>query len=158
MDGQPQPAAAFVVTDYFEVNGWPVRVLPDEGAIGTGFRGDHGQWTCAAQAFDAPTRFLFYSLCPLLVSPVRLAGMAEFVARSNYGLVVGNFELDFSDGEIRYKTSVDAGADALTHELIDRCVMANVVTMDRYLPGITMVLNGDRTPEEAVAVVEGSSS
>jgi hypothetical protein len=26
---------------------------------------------------------------------------AEFITRANYGLIIGNFELDFEDGEIR---------------------------------------------------------
>ena len=33
--------------------------------------------------------------------------MAEFLTRANYGLRIGNFEMDFEDGEVRYKSSVD---------------------------------------------------
>ncbi len=38
----------------------------------------------------------------------RLA-IAEFVARANDGLRIGNFELDFGDGEVRYKRSAWIG-------------------------------------------------
>jgi len=31
----------------------------------------------------------------------------EFLTRANYGLNIGNFEMDFQDGEIRFKTAID---------------------------------------------------
>lgn len=33
-------------------------------------------------------------------------GVAEFITRANYGLIRGNFEMDFNDGELRYKTTI----------------------------------------------------
>jgi len=40
--------------------------------------------------------------------------VAEFINRANYGIIIGNFEMDFADGEIRYKTSIDVQGDKLT--------------------------------------------
>ena len=70
----------------------------------------------------------------------RMAAVAEFITRANYGLIIGNFELDFSDGEIRYKTSLDVEGDRLSQALIKQLVYTNVLTMDQYLPGILAVL------------------
>ena len=44
--------------------------------------------------------------------------IAEFLTRTNYSMIIGNFELDFADGEIRYKTSIDVQGDFLRFELI----------------------------------------
>ena len=76
--------------------------------------------------------------------------MAEFIARANYGIVLGNFEIDFSDGEVRFKTSIDVEGSELTPALIEPVMYANVLTMDEYLPGLLAVSQGTATPEEAV--------
>ena len=34
--------------------------------------------------------------------------MMKYLTLANYGVVNGNFEMDLSDGEIRYKSYVDA--------------------------------------------------
>lgn len=48
--------------------------------------------------------------------------VAEFIARGNFGIVIGNFEIDFSDGEIPYKTSIDVKGDRPSFALIKRLV------------------------------------
>ncbi len=81
--------------------------------------------------------------------------MAEFLTRANYGLVIGNFEMDFGDGEVRYKTSIDVEGDRLTSALIKQMVYINVLMMDRYLPGIMKVAFGNADPARAIAEIEG---
>ncbi len=69
-------------------------------------------------------------------------------------MIVGNFELDFTDGEISYKTSIDVEGDRLSFALIQRVVYANVTMMDEYLPGMMSVIYGNVSPEEAIAQIE----
>ena len=52
--------------------------------------------------------------------------MAEYLHRANYGLRVGNFELDYDDGEIRYKTYIDADFTEIT----DKTIMMSI-----FIPG-----------------------
>ena len=40
-----------------------------------------------------------------------MAQVCEYLTRANYGLTVGNFELDHRDGEIRYKVSINVRDD-----------------------------------------------
>jgi hypothetical protein len=97
---------------------------------------------------------LFYSICPIATPESQLIAMAEFITRANYGLIIGNFELDFSDGEIRYKTSIDVEGDTLSQALIKQLVYTNVLTMDQYLPGILAVLEQGMSPQDAISLVE----
>jgi hypothetical protein len=83
--------------------------------------------------------------------------IAEFIARANFGMIIGNFELDFTDGEIRYKTSIDVEGANLTFLQIKRLVYANVMMMDQYLPGIMSLLDSDVEPKDAIAQIEGQS-
>ena len=69
-------------------------------------------------------------------------------------MVIGNFELDFSDGEIRYKTSLDVEGDRLSNALIKQTVYLNVLTMDKYLPALVAVINNELSVDNAIAAVE----
>ena len=81
--------------------------------------------------------------------------VAEFITRANYGLKVGNFEMDMDDGEARFKTSIDVEKSELTRMLVSNLVYINVWTMDRYLPGILSVAYGSETPRQAINKIEG---
>ena len=84
---------------------------------------------------------------------MRLA-VAEYITRANYGLRIGNFELDFDDGEVRYKSSLDFESVELTPGLIRNTIYPAVQTMDRYLPGVLSVVFGGKSAEEAIAAIE----
>ena len=140
---------------FFTEEAWPFMPIESEPILRVPFRGEHGQWMCYAQAREEQQQFVFYSVCPASVPDDKRAPMAEFVTRANYGLIVGNFEMDYRDGELRYKTSVDVEGDELSNALLRSLVYANVAMMDQYLPGILAVLYGGTSPEEAIAQIEG---
>lgn len=140
---------------FFQDDEWKFRQLEDRPILQMGFSGRNGSWMCYAQAKNEQQRFIFYSVLEAKASPEKHPAIAEFLTRANYGLVLGNFEMDYSDGEIRYKTSVDVEGGDLTHEMIKTLVYTNVLMMDKYLPGIMSVLYANIPPEQAVASVEG---
>jgi len=139
---------------FFKEDEWPFTQLEGKPILRTGFSGRNGQWNCFAQAREDQYRFIFYSVCPSNVPEPRRQAMAEFLTRANYGLIIGNFELDYSDGEVRYKTSIDVEGDELTSALIKQMVYANVMTFDKYLPGIMKVMYTDVDPTSAVNEIE----
>ena len=145
------------VISFFKEDDWTFTQVEDRPILRLGFQGDNGQWTCYAQAREEETQLLFYSLCPVKAPEDKRPAVAEFLARANYGLFIGNFELDFGDGEIRFKTSIDVEGERLSPALVRPLVYTNVLMMDRYLPGLMSVIYGGETPAEAVAKVEGAA-
>ncbi|RKX27305.1 MAG: hypothetical protein DRP46_10030 [Candidatus Zixiibacteriota bacterium] len=143
------------VLKFFSDDEWPFSRLGERPILRTGFAGDNGEWTCYAQVQEEQERFIFYSVCPVKAPEEKRPAMAEFLTRVNYGLVIGNFEMDFSDGEIRSKTSADFEGDRASVAVIKNLVYANVLTMDLYLPGIMSILYGDVSPAQAITQVEG---
>lgn len=84
-----------------------------------------------------------------------LAAMAEFIARANFGLKFGNFELDCTTGEVRYKSFVYLGEDKVpSYDMIDNSFNMPLAMFYKYAGGIAAVMSGELTPEEAVAVCE----
>ena len=142
------------VIDFFEQEDWPFVQLEDQTTLRFAFRGDNGRWTCYAITREEEKEFIFYSICPVSTPEDKRTAIAEFLTRANYGIVIGNFDLDFSDGEIRYKTSIDLGGDRLSTVLVRQLVYANVLMMDEYLPGIMAMIEGNVSPEEAIKQFE----
>jgi len=142
------------IRKFFTDDEWYFMQLDEQTVLQMGFQGTNGKWTCYAQVNEEQRLFFFYSVCPINVPEERRPQVAEYITRANYGLKIGNFELDFEDGEVRYKTSVDVENDDLTQALVSNHVYANTWTMDRYLPGLLAVVYGDVQPKDAIEQVE----
>src|SRR5262249_43344450 len=145
------------VVDYLNEDDWKFNVVKDDTALMLSFRGDAGSWQRFATVDEEKQWFTFYSILPSNVPDDKRVEIAEFITRANYGLVIGNFEMDYGDGEVRYKTSVDVEGGELSPKMIENLMRANLMTMDRYFAGIMGVLYGDRDPAEAIAEMEEES-
>lgn len=143
-----------IVKQFFDQDDWTYVQLSDPSVLQLAFQGDAGRWTCLAQSHDEAEQVVFYSICPITAPEASYGAISELLMWANDGMVIGNFELDFSRGEIRYKTSLDVEGDRLTPALMRRLVYPNVQTLDTYLPGILAVLEGRCTPAEAIATIE----
>lgn len=86
----------------------------------------------------------------------KMAIMAEFICRANYGLKNGNFELDMRDGEIRYKSFVDCEGLTPTTEMVRNSIHCPAAMFGRYGDGIVDIIFGNSTAKEAVAKCEKS--
>ena len=138
------------VADFLQSDRWAHEALVGQQAHRVFYQGENGRLICFAQSRQEEQQLIFYSYGPENVPEDRRQAMAEFITRANFGMVLGNFELDFADGEVRFKTSIDVEGAELTAELIKPVIYANVLTMDEYLPGLLTVSQGSATPEEAL--------
>jgi hypothetical protein len=144
--------------EFFEEDEWDFTWLEDMPVLSMNFSGRSGKWICYAQAREDQEQFVFYSVCPVNVPEDRRPVVAEYITRANYGMIIGNFEMDYVDGEVRYKTSIDVEGANLLAPLVKQLVYANVVTMDRYLPGIMTVIYGNASPEAEIERIESTLS
>ncbi|NJN85625.1 MAG: YbjN domain-containing protein [Leptolyngbyaceae cyanobacterium SL_7_1] len=142
------------LVNFFTSDDWSFTRLQGEPILYTAIKGNNGEWNCYAQIRADRSQFIFYSICPISAPEDSRSPIAEFLTRANSGIILGNFELDFEDGEIRYKTSIDVTDDFLSQALIKQLVYANVSMMDEYLPGIQAVIAGEATPLEAIQAIE----
>ena len=113
--------------------------------------GDHGAY---------PT--LVYARAPFLICLARFSHtvpdarrleVAEFLHRVNYGLLLGNFEMDYDEGEVRFRTSLMAEG-SLTHEVLDRYIQMPAAMLDRYAPGLAAIVADGEIAGEALRRVQ----
>jgi hypothetical protein len=142
---------------FFAASDWPFERHAHEPLLRLQFDGENATFTCYARVVEDKDAFVFYALFPEAVPADRRSAVAELLTRLNYGLTIGNFELDFADGEVRYRASIDVDTTELQPELIKPLAAAAVLNMDYYLPGIRAVVRGEATPGEAFASLEGTA-
>lgn len=101
--------------------------------------------------------YLVYAISPIGADEDddrMMANMAEFICRANYGLKAGNFEFDFSDGEIRFKDHVSCEDITPSAAMIKRSIYCPAMMFDRYGSGIVDVIFNDTSAKDAVAKCE----
>jgi hypothetical protein len=143
---------------FFKTQNWTVTPIPEQPILYFYFEGENGRWECYAQAREAQGQFIFYSVLPLKAPQAKYQAVIEYITRANYGMIIGNFEFDFSDGEIRFKTSLDINSSNLDVAVIGQLIYTNLFNVDKYLPGITQILDSDISPEEAIATIESEDA
>jgi hypothetical protein len=139
---------------FMEDDGWHPQAIDDNYVYRAYFVGHNGEVTCFAQIRVDLEQFIFYVVMPVRAPAQMRLAVAEYLTRANYGLRIGNFEMDFDDGEVRYKSSVDFEGVELTTGLIRNVMYPAVQTMDRYLPGVLAVIFGGKSAKEAIIAIE----
>lgn len=147
------------VEAWLEGRGWEHERLPGRDVLRFAFEGDEERWACYAEAQEQYERVVFYSVAPYNVPVEQRAAVAEYITRVNYDLAIGNFELDYADGEVRFKTSLDVKGAQLTQTLVERAVIPNLHAMNTYLPGVAALVGGDdQTPVQLVTSIQSAGS
>ena len=138
------------VEKYFTENDWKYHKEESKGLLLMGVAGHHGTWHSVAHVVEERGQFLFFSLFPTKVPSELRSQAAEFVTRVNYHLVVGGFDLDWSDEEIHYRTSIDLTDQNEVGSLVHHLVGCNLSTMDRFYRPLMSLLFGGKTATQAI--------
>jgi hypothetical protein len=140
--------------DYMEAEKWKYEIIEGETVLRFHFKASSGRLLCYGDVEEDKHWLTFYSYLPVNAPGEKIIEVAEFIARANRGMRIGNFELDYDDGEIRYKTGVDIEGGELTHKMIDNLLRANLSTMNRYFTGLMELIYGGRSPEDVIQEIE----
>jgi hypothetical protein len=123
--------------DYFSSTGLDVDEHADAGWVATDGFGEHGSWLLVGQAHEVAGSLAIYSVLPSRIPEERRDAVALLLTRINYGLIVGNFELDLDDGEVRFKASGPTGTP------LPPLVATVLGQTDRWLPALEAVAGGE---------------
>jgi hypothetical protein len=154
MDIHEKPRLLSAVELWLKSEDWKFVQVEGESAFRMDIQGKSGVWTCFARTDEGREILLFHSIVPNRVPAARRGAAAEFITRANYGMLVGNFELDMNDGDVRFKTSVCVAGGALSPGMIRKVVSYNLSTLDRYLTGLNKVVYGDADPIKTIDEIE----
>ncbi len=97
--------------------------------------------------------YIVYAIFPFRANsddPEVMARTAEFICRANFGVCMGNFEMDYNDGEIRYKCFVDCSGVAPAQSLFANSLICARSMLEGYGTGMLNVIFNGADAESAV--------
>lgn len=142
------------VLAHLERDGVQYRRIGSHAAVEMAVAGDNGSYRMVIVVDAERSVVRFLTFVEGKVPEHRRRDVMEFLTRANYGLLLGNFELDLSDGEVRFKATHESESGELTHATFQNNLYLSVALMDRYFPGLQRVIQGSADAAAAIADIE----
>ena len=133
----------------FDEMGYKYDLYAEKSAFEIGFSLDASINQTKIFLFVEDTYFIALATTPLIVSK-NINSIYEYIARINYGLLNGNFEINPENGEIRYKVYVNFDDKIPPKTAIVDSLVVPVSMMEKYIDGALSVMTGAVKPETAV--------
>jgi len=128
---------------------------PKKKLISVVMVGEFAVKRCTIRLSHNDSLLQIYVNYPIYAKPERIRpSVAEFVTRANYGLALGHFEMDMSDGEIRFHVSQLLHEGSLADEVIGNLFFSSLTATERYYPALMQLLFGGLTAADAVYMAE----
>ena len=137
--------------EYLTAKGWKYHVLEAGTVLRTGLSGENATFQQLLLCENRQGRLVIYGLIDQKVPETKRQQVAELITRLNYGLVMGNWELDFSNGDLRFRTVLCTQGVPPTQGMIEAIHLVNALILDRHYPAIMSVLYGGTSPSTAAA-------
>ena len=148
-------AIATAVKAYYDSQGWKYDYNEDENVFYMRMSLKVVDGCRVITDVQNDKTFITYSIFPIKIPVDKRLAMAEYLTRVNYGLIHGNFEMDFEDGEVRYKVTTCCGPIEMDLNSMETVIDCGFYMLDRYGEGILSILYGNVTPEQAIKNIEG---
>ena len=126
----------------------------DNRSICADFRMEVGTYRIIATVDPEGGLFQIFGYSPVRVPAGARPAVAETIARANYNLRIGKFEMDCDEGELRFQAAQILTEDSLEDAVIDRLMATTMAMLDRYLPAVLSVIYGNELPKDAVKCAE----
>ena len=143
------------VSGWLKEDAWKFEIHEEKNVVKTGVKGESASYTLVFRVNEERQTVVLYVMSPNGVGEEKRMAVSEYLTRANYGLSIGNFEMDFDDGEVRYKVSVDVEGSELTAKMVQNMILAGVTTMDHYYTGMMAIVYGKESPINAISKIEG---
>jgi len=93
--------------------------------------------------------FVFYLNFGVAAAADRRDETARFLTLANSNLMVGNFEIDFEDGLVRFRSSVSFEEMELSDILIRNAILSAMNAVERFAEGVIDVMARGKSAEQA---------
>jgi hypothetical protein len=142
------------ILTYFEKQNWNYNIPKQGNNIATlGIATEKGKFHCIVDVNEEEKKIIFFSIYPVNVPVNSRVSMAEIMIRVNYTLFFGGYEMDFSDGEIRFKTSLIYEDIELTEKVLENIIKSNIVTLDAYFELFNSFISGQANLAEVISQI-----
>lgn len=145
-------ALAAAVKAYLDSQGYTYDYDSEYGSFEYGLSLDSTLSSCDMRISMREDGFSVFAFSPLSGNASDIEGMrriSEYLTRVNYSLFMGNFEMDFEDGNILFRTAVMTGDRIPSTYEIEWLVDMPALMMDKYGNGLAQVVLMNADPKKA---------
>jgi hypothetical protein len=125
-----------IVRGWLADDGWSPELLNDGRTFSVLFAGTNSEIYVYVWLPDTIDVVVAYAACPFDIPADTIEAAKEFVARVNYGRMVGCMELSVEDGDVRFRSSLDFRGIELTQPLFRNVLLPAAYGMDHYIPAL----------------------
>lgn len=94
--------------------------------------------------------FLCYTTVVDSVPAERRGEVGEYLHRANYGLPNGNFEFDYDDGSVHFKTYFDCPGGQPTEKQLSDSMAIGLTVFDHYGDGLYELINSSSIARQLI--------
>lgn len=142
---------------YLDSQGWHYEVRRDDGeryVARIGFNIGNRLKSIEILAIADSSAIQSIGVSPINADRGDYDKVVEYITRANYGLKIGNFEFDYSDGEVRFQSILFNKVGQPNQQNIEIIVDMPYHMFDRYGDGLVKALMGFGDPEADIAAAE----
>ena len=147
-----------VLRRFLDEQKWTYEVVNETKVRGV-VNSDCGRWTWMAGVEEERGLMQFYISVPVNVPTAKRLMAAEYLTRANWGFRLGHFEMDWSDGEVRFQNTLvlESQRPPAANQL-EHLVFASCWAIDHYMHGLMAVIYGKVSPKRALAEADGTKA
>lgn len=140
--------------EYLDSQGWHYKEVREKNIIDFNMNLSCKLQSCRLLLEAKDDGLFCVAVPPIKADKDSYSNVVEYITRANYGLLVGNFEFDYSDGEVRYRAFMSAKADVPDLRDIERSVDIGMFMLERYGNGLVKNMMGYGSPEQDIKEAE----
>ncbi len=143
------------VCQYLDEDEFAYGVRSDGQTVATGFVGDHAVFPMTVGLHRDEALLGVFVRIPLVAPEARRGEMADAINRANYGLSLGCFEMNPSDGTIGFRIVMPLEDGSLTRDQFRHLFYSAMASADDYTRAFARLLFGDdMSAAEVIAEIE----
>jgi hypothetical protein len=143
------------IATFLKQKGFYAKQHPNKSMFRLYHEFNNVRYSCFIEVQFNMNEVFFYFVPPITIKEEFLLPVAEYTTRANCGMTTGNFELNFSDGEINYKRTIRWRDELFEMNEIMDVLDSGVTLWAFYLEGLLAIVQDDFTAEEAYREVRG---
>lgn len=146
-----------LIKAFFEDSKWNYEFDEDKNVFTTNINMGGILGILRIYVFVTDTDYCVYTVLNNNAEKTAYARVAEYLHRANYSFSNGNFEFDYRDGEIRYKTYVNFEGATLSTDIVEDSIYVTIFMFEKYGKNLFRAMLGNEDVESLVRDAEKKS-
>jgi hypothetical protein len=122
----------------------------ENATVGIRLAGKRGTYDVFISVHEDLEQIVCYCSLSFRAPEERRLDLSEAITRANWGFRLGCFELDFSDGEVRFRSGIDVEGGLFGATMLHNMIMLAMGSCERYQEAFLRVIYGNVPPQVAV--------